>query len=126
MVQPAGRTITALLHARDVFTRAGIHFDDFADLYEQRNFNHSASRQGSRFAASTCGITFQARIGINDFQFNEVRRSNGDRLTIPQSYDTLCLIQQPFSVIANCFCISRQLLEVSLFMKCQNSPSLYR
>ena len=70
MVQPAGRTTTALLHARDVFTRAGIHFDDFADLYKQRNFNHSASRQGSRFAASTCGITFQARIGINDFQFN--------------------------------------------------------
>ncbi|STP22680.1 Uncharacterised protein [Escherichia coli] len=34
MVQPAGRTTTALLHARDVFTRAGIHFDDFADLYE--------------------------------------------------------------------------------------------
>ena len=68
-------TTTALLNARDVFTRAGIHFDDFADLYKQRNFNHSASRQGSRFAASTCGITFQARIGINDFQFNEVRRS---------------------------------------------------
>ena len=49
--------------------------------------------------------------GMPSPEGNEVRRSNGDRLTIPQSYDTLCLIQQPFSVIANCFCISRQLLE---------------
>ncbi|VFS56677.1 Uncharacterised protein [Kluyvera cryocrescens] len=61
-----------LLHARDVFARASIHFDHFANLYEQRNFYDCASRQSRWFTAGTCSITFQTWIGFNDFQFNKV------------------------------------------------------
>lgn len=111
MVQFVGCIIIVLFYVRDVFIRVGIYFDDFVDLYEQWNFNYSVSRQGSWFVVSICGIIFQVWIGINDFQFNEVWWSNGDWLIILQSYDIFCLIQQLFSVVVNCFCISRQLFE---------------
>ena len=70
----AGHHDAKLLHAGYIFARASIHFDHFANLNEQRNFNHRASRQGRRFTAGTRGVAFQARIGFNDFQLNEVRR----------------------------------------------------
>ncbi|ABV14763.1 hypothetical protein CKO_03686 [Citrobacter koseri ATCC BAA-895] len=103
--------VSVLFNAGYVFARARIHFDHFANLDEQRNFNHCASRQRSRFAASTCGIAFQAGIGIYDFQFNKVRRGHGDRLAVPQGHDALSLIQQPFRAVADRFGVSRQLFE---------------
>ena len=106
-----------LFYARNVFAGAGIHFDHFADLYEQRNFNDCAGRQGSRFAASTSGIAFQTWVGFNNFQLNEVRRSYGDRLTVPQGHDTFSLVQQPFSVIAYRFLVSSQLFESGVIHK---------
>ena len=62
-------------------------------------------------ARCTCGITFQTWIGFNDFQLNEVRRGDRDRLAVPQGHDALSLIQQPFSVVTDRFRVSRQLLE---------------
>ncbi len=64
-----------------------------------------------RLLTGTRGVAFQAWIGFNDFQLNEVRRGDRDRLAVPQGHDALSLIQQPFSVVTDRFRVSRQLLE---------------
>lgn len=60
---------------------------------------------------------FRPRVGFNNFQLNEVRRSYRDRLTVPQGHDAFSPVQQPFSVIAYRFLVSSQLFESGVIHK---------
>lgn len=100
-----------LFYVGYIFVRVSIYFNYFVDLNEQWNFNYCVSRQGCWFIVGICGVVFQVWIGFNDFQFNEVWWGDCDWLVVLQGYDVFSLIQQLFSVVIDCFCVSRQLFE---------------
>lgn len=69
---------------------------------------------------------FRPRVSFNDFQLNEVWRSHGDRLTVPQGHDAFSPSSSHLALSPTAFSSAASCSKVVLFIKCQNSPSLYR
>src|SRR5579883_3681587 len=98
---PRGSSANQSLHPADVFARAGIHLDHFVLLDEQRHTHHRAGFQLGRFAATAGRVAAHARIGFDDFQFDEVGRRHRQRRTVPQRDDALLLAFQPLRSVAH-------------------------
>jgi hypothetical protein len=56
-----------------IFSGAGIYFDFFAFVDKQWYLNYGTTCNGCGFAASLCGITAKAGIGVCYFRFYVIR-----------------------------------------------------
>src|SRR5450631_3116819 len=100
-----------VLAARQVLAGAGIDAQNLAFVDEQRHPHHGARFQLGRFGAAGGGITANARIRLDHFEFHVCRRRHLQGHTVPQCDDADRAIFQPLSAVADGLFGGCQLLE---------------
>src|SRR5690606_2329456 len=103
--------VSAAFYAVNVLAGTSVHFQDLTDNDEQRHTHHRTGRQCGWLGATLSGIALHARVGIDHFKFNKVRRRYGKWCSVIQGDGIHVLLFKPLDGVADGFSVCSVLLE---------------
>src|SRR5690554_5928702 len=95
----------------DVLAGPGIHLQHFALVDKERHADHGTGGEGCRLGAALGGVALEARVGLGNFQLDEVGRSHADGVVVPQGHGIDHLLLEPLDGVAQGLLLHRVLLE---------------
>ena len=95
------QAVESVLDAGNVLTGPGIHAHDFALLDKEGHPNHGTGCELGGLDAALRRIPFEARIGLDDLQFDKIRRHDGQGRIVPERDRAHVLLFEPLLGLAH-------------------------